>query len=219
MKIKTLFLLLISLNLMNAQSFLGRWEIIQVKLGDQIVTPQSKWFEFSEQGFFGGNGLRINGAGTYIWEEKTQSLSLSDSLGFEDRYEPFKVSWQGDTMFWHREEEGQAVEVMAIPIKQTPMRLSDKAIGIWEPAAEDSLAYLFLRWDRIYIEQFKDGRRFSGVWQAHAHRPELIFLPWDRNKKPRSYIIETGLWEELILRPQDKPKAVKKYSRRRSFPD
>lgn len=204
MKTRILFFsFLLSLSL-QAQNFMGFWEIEKVKVGNQEMTPQSKWIKIDSLGFKGGNGLRQNSAGLYTWNAERSTLSLNDTLGFKDPYEPFELSWQGDTMVWQREEDGAAVKVICLRIDEIPLRACDAAIGVWIPSeGNDSLSYLFLRWDRIYIEQYKDGRRFSGVWQAHAHRPELIFLPWDRNVKPRSFRIESGLWEELILQSND----------------
>ena len=221
MKIRILFFpLLLSLGA-QAQKFLGLWEIVKVEVGSQEMTPQSKWIEFDSLGFKGGNGLLQNSAGLYTWDSESRSLSLNDTLGFEDPFEAFRVSWQGDTMIWQREEEGAAVKVICLSADVIPKRMSDAAVGIWIPRESgDSLSYLFLRWDRIYIEQYKDGRRFTGVWQAHAHRPELIFLPWDRNVKPRSYRIESGLWEELILQSNDDSSQSRQvYYRTRSIPN
>jgi len=221
MKIRILiFSLLLSLGA-QAQKFLGLWEIAKVEVGGQEMTPQSKWIEFDSLGFKGGNGLLQNGAGLYDWDTVANTLSLNDTLGFKDLYEPFQVFWQGDTMIWRRVEDGAAVKVICLSAEVIPFRNCDAAVGVWVPSEEsDSLSYLFLRWDRVYIEQYKDGRRFSGVWQAHAHRPELIFLPWDRKVKPRSYRIESGLWEELILHSNDDSSEDRQvFYRRRSFPD
>ncbi len=220
MKVRILLILglIMSFNL-PAQKILGLWEVKRVEVGERERTPQAKWVEFSENGFIGGNGLLRNSAGTYKWDPNASSIRMVDTLGLKDPFGAFSVSWTGDTMLWERVEDEAKVRVMLVSAVDIPVRLSDKAVGIWTPKTSDSLSYMFLRWDRLYVLQYKDGRRYSGVWQSHSHRDELVFLPWDRTRKPRTFKIEQGPWNELLLFSDDKPSQGGAFNRSRTFPD
>ncbi len=216
---KVLYILLFIGFNSQAQEFLGMWEVVSVEVGDFKNTPQAKWILFEEEGFRSGNGFLKNGAGTYTYQHKTKALKIQDSLGFEDSNGPFIVSFEGETMIWQRNEDEGLVTVRLERRSELPMRPLDRIIGIWLPEEPDSISYVFLSWTRNYRIRFADGRTENGVWHAHAHRPELIFLPWDRSKKSRSYWIETGPWEELLLKSAADESQQHHYSRVRSFPE
>lgn len=187
-----------------AQGLEGLWEVKVVQIGDQIRTPQAKWIRFGPNGFEGGNGLQQNGAGSYDYDSIHQELALNDSLGFADPNPPFKIYFASDTMTWNREEEGMVVKVTLARVNHLPLRPADKLIGIWKPQeASDSIHFVFIRWDHLYQIRFVDGSSEHGVWQAHSHRVEVVLIPWEPNKKPRSYEIETGPWEELHLKSKN----------------
>ncbi|QNR24369.1 hypothetical protein [Croceimicrobium hydrocarbonivorans] len=205
--------------ILPAQNILGLWQVSKVMVGDREMTPQEKWIRFSEQGFEGGNGLLQNGAGTYQWDRENLKLSMDDSLGFEDPNNAFSVEVSDSTMQWSREEEGMQVNVFLKWISDLPLRLADKLVGVWEADNQDSLAYVFFRWDRVYIAVSKDGKRESGLWYAHAHRPELSLHPWDKNKKSRHFKIIAGPWRILQLKATDQSGLEWIFSRRRSFPN
>lgn len=219
MKTKIVIVFLFCCSAIWAQSLNGLWQVEKVELAGQMMTPQAKWIHFKDSLFEGGNGLLQNGAGSYNWNAEQSKLSLNDTLGFEDPFEAFLVSFRENAMIWERKEEGQQLKVTLVKTATKPLRPRDGAVGIWMPEPEDSLAFLFLSWTGNYTEQYKDGRRFTGLWQAHPHREELTLVPWDRRQKPRRYKIETGPWNVLSLQLIDKPEQVLSFSRRRKFPD
>lgn len=204
---------------LSAQDILGLWQVTKVQVGAKEMTPQEKWIRFSEQGFEGGNGLLQNGAGTYQWDRENLKLSLDDTLGFKDPNGAFAVEVLDSIMRWTRIEEGMQVRVDLKRIQNLLLRLADKLVGVWEADNQDSLAYIFFRWDRVYIAVYKDGDRESGLWYAHAHRPELSLHPWDKNKESRHYVIIAGPWESLHLEARDQIGHNWVFSRRRSFPN
>ncbi|WP_421753856.1 hypothetical protein [Croceimicrobium sp.] len=204
---------------LSAQNILGLWQVTNVQVGDKEMTPQEKWIRFSEQGFEGGNGLLQNGAGTYLWKAQEMKLSMNDSLGFVDPFDAFKVEVTDSSMQWSRQEEGMEVTVHLKRIQSLPLRMADKVVGVWQAESEDSLAYVFFRWDKVYTIVYKDGSRESGLWYAHAHRLELSLHPWDKNERSRHFKILAGPWKTLHLEPADRTGIDWIFSRRRTFPD
>jgi len=187
---------------------------------EKLMTPQSKWVEFSVEGFYGGNGLQINSAGTYHFAETEKALSLNDSLGFENEFGAFSVAFAEDKMIWTRQENGADIRVVLSRTEEMPLRLADQVIGLWEPLAEDrEIALIFISWDHTYRITFLDGSREYGLWQAKAHRFELAMVPWDRKKESRFYLLETGSWNEMTFTSLKEDEQLLKLRRRRSFPD
>jgi hypothetical protein len=200
MKIKLIAFLIILVPLvgLNAQPFTGFWEIMEVTVGSEKLTPVAKWTRINEDRTFqSGNGWLQNAAGTWTYDARDSLFSAEDSLGIKDEYGPFKVRFEGKVMYWTRIEEGVPVVVHLKRISRMPMSTADKLQGLWDLAAVregevdittsfDPLEkyYLFIRWDRIYVERDSKGNRSTGYWHIHGHRPEVTFLSHREGDEP-----------------------------------
>ena len=188
---KICFLLLLPFQILFSQNdetlLMGLWEVTNVTVGSEQMTPIAKWVEFKpDHTHRGGNGWVQHSIGTWDFDKTNSSLSIVTSNGFEDIYPPFKVIFNTNTMQWKREEDGQAVVVTLNKIEEIPAAYSDKVLGLWQlksikneditpslPFEKD--AKLFMRTDRRYIIQLSSGRK-SGVWNTHPHRQRVRLL-------------------------------------------
>ncbi len=171
---------------------IGLWEVTEVTVGNDTLTPTAKWFEFLADGTMAsGNGWLQNMAGSYNYDQDTQAL-LQSNQGVVDEYGPFKISISDKSMTWNRTEDGQEVRVSLIQVTKKPLAHWDKIVGRWsiekaegiDPATgvvktEYSMlpgAYFF-RWDRAYRKFDENNKRVeSGIWQIGAHAPTLTII-------------------------------------------
>jgi hypothetical protein len=219
MKFRFCLLLFFLVTLSSAQTLIGLWEVKQVLVGGDSLTPQAKWIEFKELGFTTGNGFLQNGAGTYTWSASGESLKMNDTLGLVDELDPFKVVMQGDSLNLERMEDGVMVQVFCQKVDSKPLRLADKLIGVWELEEEQTgHYYIQIRWDRKYKIVFKNGRESVGTWHMDAHKPQFTLRAQDAKAKPRIWEIETGPWQTLKLRSLANPKELILFKRLRTTP-
>jgi hypothetical protein len=62
----------------------------------------------------------------------------------------------------------------------------------------DNKYYIFIRWDRVYVERNVEGQKTGGYWHINAHRPELTLLPHDEVEKKENWNIRADA-EELKM--------------------
>ena len=167
----------------------GIWVVNEVKAGENIVTPQSKWFEFREDNqVLGGNGGVINSRGSYNLEG--DQVHILDKDGKDDGYGPFKIlSSDNDLMTWSREEEGMEVIISLRAMSEIPEGPWDQIVGFWQVEGADE-NYLF-RWDKFFNVIDPEGNRSWGIWHMHAHKPELRLMHFEEGK-------EDDLWNYEI---------------------
>lgn len=237
MKIKILLISIIftvSIPESYAQEVTGFWEITQVSMQGQSMTPVAKWTKINTDGTYqSGNGWLQNAVGTWTYDEGTHEFSPTETNGIEDEFGPFSVSFQGETMLWKRMEEGAEVTVELERIDQLPMSTADRIKGIWDLTTvtengnditatydPNNLHYLFIRWDRIYQARNTDGERESGYWHIHGHRPEVTLLSHSKGKEPQSWRVEVSEKELFLTGISDSNKnQVMSFSRIHRFPD
>lgn len=175
----------------------GLWHVNKVEIGEQEMTPKGKWNRLKPNGRFEtGNGWLINGDGTWKYNSGGSEITLTNDTGFYDPFGPFDiVSSTDSTMVWSRTEEGQEVSVFYKKIKELPKALPDIATGIWDLESAQRMGeditqeydptgtrFIFLRWDRKYID-FTENGRINGVWNIDAHRPVIDILYYDNEKE------------------------------------
>lgn len=87
----TTILFTFSLTLINAQqAVVGFWEVTEVKVGDQTMTPVAKWTRIHEDGTFqSGNGWLQNSEGTWTFDKKYNHFEANDPNGLVDEFGPF----------------------------------------------------------------------------------------------------------------------------------
>jgi hypothetical protein len=159
----------------------GLWVVEKVMVGEEVMTPVAKWFEFEEDGRYkSGNGWLQNSSGTYQWDPKSNELKAFDSLAIADKYGAFQVELTDSSMSWTREEEGNEVKVYAKRGSEIPMAPQDLLVGMWELDMPDSTSkaladHIYFRWDRRVL-WWQDGKRSIGLWNFNAHRPILLTI-------------------------------------------
>lgn len=200
----TVFLL--SVQLLNAQSLIGFWEVKEVRVGQKQVTPVAKWMKINEDNTFqSGNGWLQNSIGTWEFDAKTKIITPETKNGIKEGFGGFTVSFEGEKMIWKRQEEGMAVSVIHERISEMPQSPADQIVGLWDLTDvreggksvvktfdPDNQYYLHIRWDRIYKERSVEGRRSSGYWHMHGHKPEITLLSHQQGKPVESWTVVAG---------------------------
>ena len=195
-------LLLCAAHLLTAQVE-GLWVVRQVQVGGESMTPLAKWFDFAADGSYAaGNGWLQNDYGTWTADAERKALTADTRIGIRDQAGPFRYSVTDSTMQWQREEEGQLVTIDLYRADAPPLHPADAVVGLWqleneagEPIPDHQL---FLRWDRIFIQNEPDQDRQTGYWHVQAHHPELGLIYHD-TELPRTYWQITTKQDRLIL--------------------
>ncbi len=174
-------------------SIVGLWEVTQVTVGIDTMTPKAKWFEFLTDGTLSsGNGWLQNYLGSFNYDEDTQEL-LQASQGVVDEYSAFQIKIVDKSMTWQRTEEGQPVKISLTRASKKPLGPWDLLVGRWTLEKAEGLnpetgavvseyamrpeAYIF-RWDREYRKFDENNERSeTGIfWQIGAHSAELSII-------------------------------------------
>ena len=166
----------------------GMWEVIEVNVGEDVMTPQSKWFQFKGDGtLYGGNGGVINTRGTYEIEDL--QISVLNEKGQDDGYGPFTFEHSSDsTMLWSRLEDGALVKIKLKVADMIPMAPWDKLVGHWKIGGKEET--YFFRWDKFFVHR-SEGKETWGIWHMHAHKPELRLMYFEEGK-------EDDLWTYIF---------------------
>ena len=176
--------------MLQAQSMLGLWEVVEVSVEDKIVTPRERWFRFSDNGIYrSGNGWLQHEKGIYSHDPSDSIFSSIPNSGLKDPYGGFKIWFADEEMHWQRHEDDMKVYVRLVRIDELPISLSDELIGRWKldslsSGIENMMEYpdsshteiLFLRWDKEYRKSNHKGNFDRGYWHLHSHRPELTMI-------------------------------------------
>jgi len=189
-----------------SQGIIGLWEVTGVEMMGKSMTPVAKWTCINEDGTFqSGNGWLQNSQGSWSYDEQEGLFSADDKRAIKDPFGPFSVNFEDGNMVWTRMEEGHEVTVTLKRIEKKPMSTADWLSGLWvlSKALEngkditqsfdpDNKYYLFIRWDRVYIQRNSIGERKAGYWHINAHKPELTLLPHDGNDSLESWRVSVS---------------------------
>jgi hypothetical protein len=184
----------------------GFWEVKEVKVGTEVKTPVAKWTKIDADGSFqSGNGWLQNSEGTWTFDDQNKTFTLVETSGIKDEFGAFKISFEPDQMIWQRDEEGELVMVKLERITKIPKSTSDILVGIWslderlkngksekEQFDPDNKYFIFIRWDRIYVEQSSNGEKSSGYWHIDGHKPEVTFISHVRGKEPERWTVSVN---------------------------
>lgn len=185
---KTLMLLTITLFLVfstNAQVE-GLWQYDQVLVGEEVMTPVSKWSIFKDDGtYFSGNGWTQNESG--FWDFNEKSITLVMEYFPKDEFGAFEVVLDSAGMTWSRMEEGMQVTVLLSRAEEKPKSPADWTVGYWQE--EKRSHTLLIRWDKNYRKMI-DGKRTTGYWVFHAHKSEIAMIPHGPDQKISSWAVE-----------------------------
>lgn len=214
------------------EDVIGFWGVEKVAVGEENMTPVAKWFRINTDGSYqAGNGWLQNGQGSWQYDAENNLYSPKVDLDVANEFGGFTVSFAYGKMLWEREEEGMPVKVTLVPIETLPMSPADYLEGIWDLVeitenAQSILAAfdgedkhkLFIRWDRVYINFSPEGKKLTGYWHIHGHRPEITLLPHQEGGTPESWKIEVNDKELLMSGISDSNRSIKrKYRRRNTF--
>ena len=196
----SLFVFLITLissceNQKKETGVLGLWLVEKVEVGENSMTPISKWTRFnSDSTQTSGNGWLQHSSGN--WSLKDNRLEVTDKNGIIDSAEPFTIEVKENTMTWKRNEEGQEVIVYLKRINELPQSEGNKLIGLWKlTKAVDNgnditvmvnpngKSMMNLRWDNMYVQyNMPKGKQF-GVYKIHGHKPEIQLVNYGNESK------------------------------------
>ncbi|WP_340102940.1 hypothetical protein [Rhodohalobacter sp. 8-1] len=212
----------------------GLWRITHVQAGDQEMTPVAKWTRISADGTYeSGNGWLKSSEGTWSFDDQNKTFLPEETNGLVDPYGAFAVSVDGEEMTWRRDEGGTELVVSLAQIDALPKAPADKVQGLWDLSDvqengesvintfdPDNKHYLFIRWDRIFVERTPDGNRQTGYWYMNAHRPELTLMSHVPGTDPQSWTVEISDDDKLQMTgtPDSNRELVKTYSRLDRFP-
>ena len=217
----------------HAQTVIGFWEVTEVTVGKEVKTPVAKWTKINLDGSYqSGNGWLQNSEGTWNFENSTRSYTPAETNGIIDPYGPFKVSFKNQNMIWEREEDGSPVIVTLRKAAALPRSTADKLVGVWDLANltknnsseieeydPDDKHYIFIRWDRIYVERTPTGSRATGFWHIDGHKPEVTFISHDESQKHERWHVEVKDQELKMTGISETNKNVEKvYRRIKDFP-
>src|SRR6056297_822698 len=193
----------------DEKSVEGLWLMSHVNVGDQEMTPVAKWTQINADGTYeSGNGWLKSSEGTWRYSTSDQTFRPEETNGLVDPFGPFEVSFPSgeicDEMIWSRDEDGMTVKVTLKRIDELPKAPADEIQGLWvlaEVQENDEVVtkqydpedrqYIFIRWDRIYVERTAGGQRQTGYWHMNGHSPEVIFLSHDAETDPQSWRVQT----------------------------
>lgn len=176
----------------------GLWVVHHVKVGEKQMTPVAKWFNLKADGTqVSGNGWLQHTYGTWLYDRKASTLILRSVNEMDDGFGAFHVVYNDSTMLWKRVEDGQTVIIKSVRVDVLPPGPVDKIKGVWiletvfsngvdqtNAVNASGLAYLFLRWDRIFIEGEGEKVLRRGVWVIDGHKPIVTFIS-DVETEPR----------------------------------
>ncbi|WP_299621530.1 hypothetical protein [uncultured Tenacibaculum sp.] len=238
MKRKQYTLVLVALMLItttsNAQKekLIGLWEIKNVVVGNQNMTPVAKWTQINSDGTYAsGNGWLQNAKGKWNFDTKTNIYSAVDVLDVADEFGGFSVTFENNKMCWSRVEEGQNVKVTLSKIKELPMSPADYLEGIWDledikkkgksitkTYDKNNKHKLFIRWDRIYLNFNPEGKKTTGYWHIHGHKPHITLIPHSKDDKLESWKVSVNEKELIMIGLSDTNRDEERiYKRRNSF--
>ena len=198
--IKPFILILITVFLLSCEkedlkNINGLWLVEKVEVGENTMTPVARWTRFNQDGTqTSGNGWLQHSVGSWFLKDKL--LTVKNTNGINDEYEPFSIEIEKDKMIWTREEEGQEVSVFLKRIDEIPASEGNKLIGLWKltkvledgnditvVANPDGKSMLHLRWGNVYVQHNMPKGRQYGIYKIHDHKPEIQLVNYGESSR------------------------------------
>ena len=214
------------------KSVIGFREVTNVPIGDKNRTPIAKWTKINKDGSYqSGNGWLQSIEGSWNFNSKNHVFTSTDSLGLQDEYGGFNVSFVNEKMLWKREEDGMQVTVTLKPISKLPMSPADYLEGMWKLSeiTENNVpslnhpdyinkSKLLIRWDRVFVNYNTQGEKAYGYWHIHGHKSIVTFLFHQEDKKPERWKIQVNKDELIMIGISENNKGIQqKYMRKNTF--
>ena len=193
-KILIALVLISSVITSNAQ-IEGLWNVIDVTVGEEIMTPTAKWTRFKADGSYeSGNGWQKNSEGNWSLNKETMELTLDETYDVYEDAPPFIIAQKANTMTWIRMEHGEKVKVNLEKIEEILQAPCDKLVGIGEFKSIDDKENLMertsqlyginqirFRWDKVFNAQLEEGKKIGGFWRPHPHKNKTTLMFFDEN--------------------------------------
>ena len=165
------------------QDVTGLWQVEEVKVGDEKMTPVARWMRFNEDGTQeSGNGWLKHSEGTYTYNSEKSTLKTVNTNGLADANPAFDVAFQKGLMIWNRMEDGQNVEVRLKSIETLPTSPANQLLGLWEinqsegNTTDQGKGTFFIRWDNMFVYTHSSGEKKYGVYKCHGHKNEIELI-------------------------------------------
>lgn len=213
----------------------GLWLVENVNVGSRNLTPVAKWTRINAGGTYeSGNGWLKHSEGIWTYNSDEQTFHPKENNGLTDPYGPFSVQFEGEKMKWIRNEEGQKVTVTFSPINEIPKSPADKVQGLWDLVSArvnekditqeydpEGQHYIFIKWDRNYLQRTSKGEREGGYWNMNAHKPEITFISYTDSNEKHSWKVQFNEGGDMLLTGIDDENQGQKltYKRRTAFPE
>lgn len=200
----------------------GLWLVSSVEVGEEMMTPDSRWIRFLDDGTQeGGNGWRKHSYGEYLLEDS--HLSVNDFNGVSNEFGPFEVVFNdNENMTWTRVENDMTVTVRLIRVEEVPPTAADQLIGVWKLVEtngvpdESSSSFIYLAWDNAFL--WDNGHLLiRGMYRVHPHRPQLVLV--ENRDEPERFVFEFVLGEGFmeLHSSSDQGQFVQKFVRSHEF--
>lgn len=179
-KTLTTLIFILCLGVSSFAQLTGLWQVNEVLVGEERMTPVAKWFDLGDKGtIYSGNGGLRNMIGHYEYKASEKQLLFFNEADKADEYGPFMATVKGNQMTWEREEDGQTVKVSLSKTEVVPLAPWDKIVGLWKAESGKNLPFnmesIFVRWDRRFVIRTPEGRK-TGVWHIDGHRAILRLI-------------------------------------------
>lgn len=168
-------------------TIIGLWQVEEVDVDGEIMTPISKWIRiYEDHRQESGNGWLQHSYGTWEVDQDKQLITVDNHNGLKDQYGPYSMDFDKNKMTWTRLEDGKKVVVTMSRIESVKASPGDNLLGVWKRSGtsvtdEGTVVnplgsvhhYLHLRWDHVFEEYNQHGSHSSGIYRIHGHRPEM----------------------------------------------
>lgn len=205
----------------------GLWIVQSVTVGEEEMTPNARWMEFHPDFTLkSGNGWFQHSVGT--WELDANKLKMTNTNGFNDPYPAFEITLNANQMTWKRIEDEQPIEVLLTRSDQLPQTYGDQILGLWK--LEESISrdnyfsetvnsndYIFFRWDKRFVIG-SDSNRYTGIYQVHGHRSQVVLIPNDEKVKRSNWEINFNPTGITLSKLNSDSVVTRKFTRIHDFP-
>lgn len=181
------------------QDLTGLWQVEEVQVGDEKMTPIARWMKFNEDGTQeSGNSWLKHSEGNYEFNAQDSMLKMVDINGTADNNPSFQIDVQEDQMTWTRIKGGQEVFVRLKPIDQLPASPANKLLGVGKlnqsegNTTDEEGGTFFIGWDNVFVYTHPSGENKYGVYKCHGHKNEieLIYYGEDCRREWWAYLYE-----------------------------
>lgn len=190
----------------------GLWEVENVSVGQEQLTPVAKWFDLRpDNRLYSGNGGIRNTIGTWQYLPQEKELLFYNDNGIADEMGAFAVRLDGGKLILERNEEGQDVVVHLKRTTEKPLAPWDQIVGLWTvektTPQNDGLQEILIRWDRVFVLADAESRK-RGIWHIHGHRPLLRLVSDEGDDADQTWVFEFTGPDRMVWRSEKGDRSI-----------